>query len=108
VAAGISLLGFLMFLPFALWEAWRWDLDRLDATDWVAIAYYGVIVTVVAFLLWARGVTRVPASTAAVFTGVLPISAVTLSSLVLGESVLWSHITGALCVIVGILLVARD
>ena len=66
VAAGISVLGFLMFLPFALWEAWRFDLSRLDRADWINIAYYVVVVTVVAFLLWARGVARVPAGTPAV------------------------------------------
>ncbi len=63
---------------------------------------------VLAFLLWARGIARVPASTAAVFTGVLPVSAVTLSYLILGERVLWSHLVGAGCVIVGIVLVARE
>lgn len=108
VAAGISALGFLMFVPFALYEARRFDLGRLDAADWTAIAYYGVVVTVVAFLLWARGVARVPASTAAVFTGVLPISAVTLSYLVLGERFHVSHLVGAACVIAGIVLVARE
>jgi drug/metabolite transporter (DMT)-like permease len=108
VAAGISVLGFLMFMPFALWEAWRFDLARLDRADWIAIAYYGVVVTVVAFLLWARGVARVPASTAAVFTGVLPISAVTLSYLALGEPMRVSHLIGAACVIAGIILVARE
>lgn len=92
----------------ALWEAWRFDLSRLDPADWIAIAYYGVVVTVVAFLLWARGVARVRASTAAVFTGVLPISAVGLSYLVLGEQVRLSHLVGAACVIAGIVLVARE
>jgi drug/metabolite transporter (DMT)-like permease len=74
----------------------------------MAIGYYGVVVTVLAFLLWARGIARVPASTAAVFTGVLPVSAVTLSYLVLGERVLASHLVGAACVIAGIVLVARE
>jgi drug/metabolite transporter (DMT)-like permease len=108
VAAGISVLGFLMFMPFALWEARRFDLALLSGRDWIAIAYYGVVVTVIAFLLWARGVARVPASTAAVFTGVLPISAVTLSYLVLGEPIRPSHLMGAACVVAGIVLVARE
>jgi drug/metabolite transporter (DMT)-like permease len=108
VAAGISVLGFLMFMPFALWEARRFDLALLNGRDRIAIAYYGVVVTVIAFLLWARGVARVPASTAAVFTGVLPISAVTLSYLVLGEPIRPSHLMGAACVVAGIVLVARE
>lgn len=107
VAAGISVLGFLMFVPFAAWEAARFDVTIMDWSDWIAIAYYGVVVTVIAFLLWARGIARVPASTAAVFTGVLPISAVTLSYLVLGEPIRVAHLVGAACVVAGIVLVAR-
>jgi drug/metabolite transporter (DMT)-like permease len=76
IAAGISVLGLLMFGPFAVYEARHFGLERLDGADWAAIVYYAVVVTVVAFLLWARGVARVPAGTAAVFTGVLPVSAV--------------------------------
>jgi drug/metabolite transporter (DMT)-like permease len=108
VAAGISVLGFLMFVPFALWEARHFDVTLMAGRDWIAIAYYGVVVTVIAFLLWARGVARVPASTAAVFTGVLPISAVTLSYLVLGEPIRAAHLVGAACVVAGIVLVARE
>jgi drug/metabolite transporter (DMT)-like permease len=43
-----------------------------------------------------------------VFTGVLPISAVTLSYLALGEPMRVSHLIGAACVIAGIILVARE
>jgi drug/metabolite transporter (DMT)-like permease len=42
-----------------------------------------------------------------VFTGVLPVSAVLLSYLVLGERFLWSHLAGVACVIAAIVLVAR-
>ncbi|HEY7364246.1 MAG TPA: DMT family transporter [Methylomirabilota bacterium] len=108
VATGISVLGLLMFAPFAVHDARRVSLAHLGASEWMAIGYYGVVVTVLAFLLWARGIARVPASTAAVFTGVLPVSAVTLSYLVLGERVLASHLVGAACVIAGIVLVARE
>jgi drug/metabolite transporter (DMT)-like permease len=108
VASGISVLGLLMFAPFALYDAYRVGLAPLGPGEWMAIAYYGLIVTLLAFVLWARGVARVPASTAAVFTGVLPVSAVTLSYLVLGERFLISHLVGAACVIAGIVLVARE
>lgn len=106
VATAITVLGSLMFLPFAALEAWRFDFSRLGAGDWVAIGYYGVAVTVVAFVLWARGITRVPASTAGVFTGLLPLSALALSYTVLGERFAWSHAVGGACVLAGIGLVA--
>jgi drug/metabolite transporter (DMT)-like permease len=107
VAAGISILGLLMFLPFALYDLRHVSLADLAPGQWLAIAYYGVVVTVLAFLLWARGVARVPASAAAVFTGVLPVSAVTLSYLVLGEPIEASHLLGGVCVLAAIVVVAR-
>ena len=71
------------------------------------VGYYGVVVTVVAFLLWARGVARVPAGAASVFTGVLPISALALSHLALGESVTAAHLLAASLVVAGIVVLTR-
>jgi len=107
-ATTVSVLGFLMFLPFAAREAMRFGLASIGTGDWVALAYYGFVVTVLAFVLWARGLAVVPASTAAVFTAVLPLSAVLLSYAVLGEAFAWSHLLGGGCVVGGIVLLARE
>ena len=107
-AATISVLGLLMFLPFAAWEAARFDFARVTVADWAALAYYGLVVTVLAFVLWARGLAVVPASTAAVFTAVLPVSAVALSYAFLGEPFAWSHGGGGACVSGGIGLLAQE
>ena len=72
---------------------------------WAALVYFGVALSAVVFVLWIRGVAVVPASTAAVFTGVLPISAVALSYLFLREPFAWSHPVGLACVLLGIWLV---
>jgi drug/metabolite transporter (DMT)-like permease len=107
VATAISVLGFAMFLPVAVVEMRAFPLSRLTAGDWAMIGYYGLLVTVVAFLLWARGVARVPASAASVFTGVLPVSALALSHLALGESVTPAHLLAAALVVAGIVVLAR-
>jgi drug/metabolite transporter (DMT)-like permease len=107
VATGITVLGFLMFAPLAARQARGFAFAAVDAAGWLAVAYYGLAVTVLAFLLWARGVARVPAGTAAVFTGVLPVSAVALSYVVLGEPFRWAHLAGGACVLAAIVLVAR-
>ena len=64
--------------------------------------------TVLAFVLWARGLAVVPASTGAAFTAVLPLSALVLSYAVLGEPFAWSHVLGGACVIGGIALLAWE
>jgi drug/metabolite transporter (DMT)-like permease len=106
IATLLSLLGFLMFLPFAVYEGLAFDFSTVSAADWLPILYYGTIVTVGAYILWYRGVAQVPASTAAVFTGVLPIAAVLLSHLVLGERLAWAHLLGVACVLLAIGLIA--
>ena len=54
-----------------------------------------------------QGVTKLPTSTAAAFTGVFPISAVLLSYGILGEPFMWSHLAGVLLVMSGIGLIAK-
>ncbi len=108
VATTLCVLAFLMFLPFTLWEAFSFGLAGVRVADWAGIAYWGLVVTVVAFVLWARGLAVVPASTAAVFTAVLPVSAVLLSYALLGEAFHWTHVVGGACVVAGIGLLARE
>ncbi len=104
----VSIFGLLLFLPFSVYEAINFSFSVLYLKDWLFIVYYGVVVTVIAFILWFQGLSRVPASTAAVFTGVLPVSAVLLSYLILKESFFWFHLAGMLCVLLGIVLIARE
>lgn len=102
IATYVTVLGLLMFLPFAAWEAWRFDFAAVNPLDWLPVIYYGVFITAGAFWLWYWGIARVPASTAAVFLGILPVSAVALSYSLLGEPFRWSHLIGLAAVLGGI------
>ena len=106
-ATVMSVLGLMMFAPFALYEALYFDFAQTTLFDWGLVAYFGVMVTVAAFLLWFDGVKRVMASEAAVFTAVMPVSAVVLSYLILGEAFAWAHVWGGLCVLAGIGFIVR-
>jgi drug/metabolite transporter (DMT)-like permease len=107
ITAAVTGLGSLLFLPFAAYELLTFEITAVPVSDWIPIIYYGVVVTVVGFVLWFRGVSMVPASTAATFTGVLPVSAVVLSYALLGEQFLWSHAGGICCVLAGIWVSAQ-
>jgi drug/metabolite transporter (DMT)-like permease len=107
ITTAVSVIGAVLFLPFAVHDLRTMDPSRTGVGDWIPVVYYGVVVTVVAFVLWFRGVSMVPASTAAPFTGVFPVSAVVLSHVLLGEQLRWFHAVGAACVIVGIWFTAR-
>jgi len=103
IASLTSFFGFLMFLPFVVFEAGSYDFSSVPLAGWIPIVYYGVS-TVGAYILWYRGVAKVLSSTAGVLTGILPVSAVLLSYLVLREPVFWFHWVGILCVLSAIVL----
>jgi drug/metabolite transporter (DMT)-like permease len=107
VSTFMTVFGLALFAPGALLEARGFDFAAVDAASWATVAYYGLVVTVAAYLLWFQGVTRVGAGTAGVFTAVMPVSAVGLSALVLGEAPGWGHLAGAGLVLAGIWCICR-
>ena len=100
----VSLYAFAMLLPVALFDALHYDFSGLSGTALGCIAYYGAAVSYLSYVLWFKGIALVPASAAAAFTGLVPLSGVGLSWLVLGEQILWTHLAGLACVTAGIWL----
>lgn len=107
-ATWVNVLGLVMFMPFALYEAGDFDFAAVSLTAWLPIFYNGILLTVIAFLLWFQGVVKVPASTAAVFTSLMPLSALLFSYFVLNEPLAWVHGVGVLCVLLGIGFIAQN
>ncbi|MBV9228535.1 MAG: DMT family transporter [Chloroflexi bacterium] len=97
--------GFVMFLPLGIYQSIGFPLTSLPLTSWLAVAYYGLVGTVGAYLLWYQGMPKVPASTVGVFTGLVPVSAVLLSYILLKEPFVWSHPLGMLCVLIAIVCI---
>ncbi|HZD60212.1 MAG TPA: DMT family transporter [Anaerolineae bacterium] len=108
ISALVSAFGFLMFLPLSIYEASSFDFSKVPLVGWVSIVYYGAIGTVFSYKLWQQGISEVPASTAAVFVGFLPISAVLLSSVVLEEPFAWIHAIGIAVILSGVAFIAKD
>ncbi|QJB56385.1 DMT family transporter [Pseudodesulfovibrio sp. zrk46] len=107
VSTIISLFGLLWFLPVGLYELTTTDLAAVSTTGWLTVVYYGLGITVLAYLFWFAGITKVPASTAGVFTAVMPVSALILSALILGEPIGWAQLTGCACVLGGIVMISK-
>lgn len=100
----VSLYAFAMLLPVALSDAQHYDFSGLSGMALGCIVYYGAAVSYLSYVLWFKGIALVPASAAAAFTGLVPLSGVALSWLVLGEQILWTHMAGLACVTTGIWL----
>lgn len=104
----MSVFGLIMFLPFSVYEALHFNFSALTALDWGYILYFGVVVTVIAFILMYQGLSNVSASSAGVFTSVLPISTLILSFLILNEDILPIHLLGVLIVLVAIYFITKE
>jgi drug/metabolite transporter (DMT)-like permease len=107
IASLTSCFGLILFSPFALYQASSFNFATVTPLSWAAVVYYG-FGTVGAYLLWYQGVSKVPASTAGVFTGIQPVSAVVLSNVLLKEPMLWSYWIGIVSVLSAIVLMRRN
>nr|WP_027414750.1 DMT family transporter [Aneurinibacillus terranovensis] len=107
ISTVVSITGSLLFLPFAVYQAWKFDFSGVTVNDWLLILYCGVVVTALAVILMNQGIAVVPASSAAVFTAIMPISAVVLSCLFLHETFYWYHYVAIGCVLAGIVFIAK-
>ena len=100
----LSVYGLVFVLPMGVPEAMALDWSAVPLRAWWAVGYYGAVFTVAAYLFWFAGVVRVAPATAGAFTGVMPISAVALSALLLGEPLTAWHLGGCALVLGGIWL----
>ena len=100
--AVVSSYAFGCLLPFALYDASRYDFSSITLVSLACIGYYGFFVSFLSYVFWFRGIAGVQAGVAASFTGFVPITAVILSSFVLHEKTTFTDMVGLLFIIIGI------
>ena len=97
-----------LFLPFAAWQWSAFEPAQVGARGWAAVAWYGAGTLALGSWLWYSGLARAEGVVAAAFMGVMPVSALTLSYLLLGEPFRWLHIVGFAVVFAGVLLISWE
>ncbi|QRG65075.1 DMT family transporter [Brevibacillus choshinensis] len=102
MTTAINGISFVLFLPLAIMEGLRFDWGSVPASVWLLVVYYAVTASVLSFFLWYKGVAKVEASKAGLFTGMMPISAALIAVLLLDEAFTWFHALGMLFVLVSI------
>lgn len=103
--AYLCMIGAMMFLPFGLYDLLNFNLLEVPLSGWMPIFYTALFVNIISFILWFKGVDQVQAFTAGVFTVVMPVSAVILSNLILGEAITSEMIVGMILILTGLILV---
>ncbi|MEP7001681.1 MAG: DMT family transporter [bacterium] len=71
---------------------------------WAAVAYSGLMALVVAYLFWYRGVRVLGPTRASMYSNLQPLVAMIAGWALLGETPRAMQVTGALCIIGGLLL----
>lgn len=107
-AALATVLSLPLFLAAAAWPARNTEWAALGWADGAALAWWGLGTLALGSMLWYRGVSAAPGHVAAAFMGVMPLSALLLSYLLLGEAFQWWHVPGFLLVAGAIGLIAWD
>lgn len=94
---------FLCLIP-ALFEHPLESLMLIGIKGWIALLWYGLFVTALAFILWYAGIKRCDASVAAAFSGMMPLTSLILAVLLLDEHPSWQQGLGGIMVVFGMLL----
>ena len=104
VSAIIMVMAFLLFLPWAVFELKDFSISLIGKKEGLALIYYGVFGSAAAYICWLSGIAKVKISTAAGFSGVMPLSSVVLSVFLLGEVMVWQYAVGMFMTLLGIYL----
>jgi drug/metabolite transporter (DMT)-like permease len=101
----VSAFAFSFCLLPALLENPFQRLAAIGVYEWLALFWYGVFVTALAFICWFSGIRRCSALASAAFTGMMPFTSMVLSVVVLGETAGWTQWSGGLLVMAGMVLI---
>lgn len=102
------IFGMLMLMPAAFMEGLVADFQRIRMIDWVCIVYLGVLATSLAYLWYYQAIARIGAAKTSIFINTVPVFAVLMGFLLLGEPIHLSLATGGLMVITGVYLTNRQ
>lgn len=104
ISALVNLWGLALVTPFGLWQAWQFDFTAVRSGVWVLLLFYALAASVATVWLWMTGLKHVPASSAGVFTVLLPVSAAAVGVLLLGEQVSSTQLGAFALALAGVVL----
>ena len=85
ISAVVNLWGLVLVTPLGLWQAASFAFGAVSPSMWTLLLFYSLAASMVTVWLWMTGLKQVPASSAGIFTVMLPVSAAAVGVLFLGE-----------------------
>ena len=98
-----AVVGTLFFAPFLLLKSTTLPTE-FPLSPTLAVLYLGVAVSFGAYGLYNYGVSHIPASEASLYINLIPVFAVILAFLLLGESIGWNEVLGGGVILLGVFI----
>jgi drug/metabolite transporter (DMT)-like permease len=103
-----TVIGTMLLVPFSLVEMQLHPLPLLTPPDWLSILYLGTLSSAGCYLLYNWSLVHLDASQAANFLNLVPIVAVAIAILFLGEGVVLAQLLGGALVLLGVWLTTQS
>ncbi len=109
--SGVAVLGLLLALPFltalGLPRLAEVDWSVIGAWEWLAIMYSGSLSIGLTIAIWTTAVKKVGPSHTAIYGNVVPLIALLVSCLLLGDRITWFQIVGGAMIVGGVYFMRR-
>ena len=102
IATGQLVMSSLMLAPLALLIDRPWTLAPPSAAAWAALLGTAILSTALGYLLYFRILARAGATNVLLVTFLIPVSAILLGTLILGEQLAMRHIVGMAAIALGL------
>jgi drug/metabolite transporter (DMT)-like permease len=100
-------IGTLLYMPFGLYHAYRFDFATVTLEGWLGMLYIAIATSVVGYSIWYWGLARMEAIKLAIFQNIQPVAGTILSVLIVGEVLGANFFAGGVLIIGGVLLTQR-
>lgn len=104
----VSAIALVLSIIPALYELPWVSIPTLGWREWLALIWYGIVVTALAFVFFYEGVKRCDAYTTAAFSGMIPLTSMLLSLFVLKEKIGYVQGIGGFLIIFNMLLIGKN
>ena len=101
-------IGTLVYAPFALTWLKGVDLTAVSALAWVGVAYSAAFALVASYIIWYTAVHQLGGGHTAIYSNVVPIVAMAVATLVLGEPTTSAKLVGTAAVLAGVAFTRLD
>lgn len=97
-----SFIGWILLTPWMALEIWSLGIPTPSSAEWTTIVYLGIISTVLAYVLFAKGIEAIGPTAASSYVFLVPVFGVIGGWALLGERIGTSMIVGFVLIVIGV------